>query len=187
MMPAWHVCEGTRLQQGRTGPAHTRRQRSWTHLQRRGLPKTRQAYLYAKESHSAPEPARALLPPAMSTQFSLSGMLHSEMPCIACRSAPEVPSAPRLLTSLSASSLARCFPRLAPSSLRCTWMPRHAGALSRGSTPSATPGGMERCTHPATSCGTVLRCGATRQTAPTRSLGAPGCAPTGSGTQSPPQ
>jgi hypothetical protein len=30
-------------------------------------------------------------------------------------------------------------------------MQRHAGALSRGSAHIATPGGMERCTHPATS------------------------------------
>jgi hypothetical protein len=29
--------------------------------------------------------------------------------------------------------------------------------LSRGSAPIATPGGMERCTHLATSCGTVRR------------------------------
>src|SRR5207302_4748008 len=104
-----------------TGTAHTRIHHSLTHMQRRGIPKTLQEYLYAKESHRAPEQARALLPPSMSTQVSMSGMLQRGMPCIACRSAPEVPYATRLITSLRASSIARCFPRLAPSSLRCTW------------------------------------------------------------------
>jgi hypothetical protein len=139
------------VREGSIGTATTLIQRSLTHMQRRSIPKTTQEYRYAKESHRAPEPARALLPPSLSTQRSLSGMLHREMPCIACRSAPEIQSATRLLTSLSASSIARCFPSLAPSFLRCTWMQRHAGALSRGSAHIATPGGIERCTHPATS------------------------------------
>jgi thymidylate synthase (FAD) len=120
-IPVWRVCEGTRVQQGSTGTAHTLIQRSLTHMQRRGIPKTIQAYLYAKESHRAPEQARALLPPSMYTQFSLRGMLQRGMPCIAFRSAPEVQYATRLITSLSASSIARCFPSLAPSSLRCNW------------------------------------------------------------------
>src|SRR5437660_3189559 len=81
-------------------------------MQRRGIPKTLQEYPYAKESHRAPEQARALLPPSMSTQVSMSGMLQRGMPCIACRSAPEVPYATRLITSLRASSIARCFPSL---------------------------------------------------------------------------
>src|SRR5215467_2948653 len=79
-------------------------------MQRRGRTKTLQAYLYAKESHSAPEHARALLPPLMHTQFSMTGTLQRGMSCIACRSAPEVQYATRLLTSLSAASIARCFP-----------------------------------------------------------------------------
>ena len=151
------VCEGTRVQQGGIGTANTPVQRSLTHMQRRGRTKTIQAYRYAKESHRAPEHARALLLPSMSTQFSMSGMLQRGMPCIACRSAPEVQYATRLIPSLRASSIARCFPSLTPSSLRCTWITRHSGALSRGSAPIATPGGMERCTHLATSCGTVRR------------------------------
>ena len=145
------VCEGTRVQQGGIGTANTPVQRSLTHMQRRGRTKTIQAYRYAKESHRAPDQARALLPQSMYTQFSMTGTLQRGMPCIAGRSAPEVPYATRLLTSLSASSIARCFPSLTPSSLRCTWMPRHSGALSRGSAHLATPGGMERCTHPPTS------------------------------------
>jgi hypothetical protein len=153
----WRVCEGTRVQQGGIGTAHTPMQRSLTHMQRRGIPKTIQAYRYAKESPRAPEHARALLPPSMYTPFSLTGMLQRGMPCIVGRSAPEVQYETRLITSLRASSIARCFPSLAPSSLRGTWMHRHAGALSRGSAHLATPGGMERCTHLATSCGTVLR------------------------------
>src|SRR5215813_5101936 len=84
-------------------------------MQRRGRTTTIQAYLYAKESHSAPEQARALLPPSMYTQFSMTGTLQRGMPCIAVRSAPEVQYETRLLTSLSASSIARCFPSLAPS------------------------------------------------------------------------
>ena len=139
------------LREGSTGTATTLIQRSLTHMQRRSIPKTTQEYRYVKESHRAPEPARALLPPSMSTQFALSEMLHRGMPCIACRSAPEVQYATRLITSLRASSIARCFPSLAPSSLRCTWMQRHSGVLERGSAHIATPGGSERCTHPATS------------------------------------
>ena len=122
-----------------------------THMQRRGIPKTIQAYLSAKESHRAPEQARALLPPSMYTQYSMTGTLQRGMPCIAVRSAPEVQYATRLITSLRASSIARCFPSLTPSSLRCTWITRHSGALERGSAHIATPGGIERCTHPATS------------------------------------
>src|SRR4030095_3175005 len=80
-------------------------------MQRRGISKTIQEYLYTKESHRAPEQARALLPPSMYTQFSLSGMLQRGMPYIACRSAPEVQYATRLITSLRASSIARCFPQ----------------------------------------------------------------------------
>jgi len=128
-IPAWRVCEGTRVHQGSTGTAYTLIQRALTHMQRRGIPKTIQEYLSAKESHRAPEQARALLPPSMYTQFSMSGMLQRGMPCSACRSAPEVPYATRLITSLRASSIARCFPSLAPSSLRCTWIQRHSGAL----------------------------------------------------------
>ena len=139
------------VREGSTGTATTLIQRSLTHMQRRGISKTIQEYLYTKESHRALEQARARLPPSMYTQFSLSGMLQRGMPYIACRSAPEVQYATRLITSLSASSIARCFPSLAPSSLRCTWMQRHSGALERGSAPIATPGGIERCTHPATS------------------------------------
>ena len=90
-------------------------------MQRRGITKTIQEYLYAKESHRAPEQARALLPQSMYTQFSMSGMLQRWMQCIAFRSAPEVQYATRLITSLRASSIARCFPSLAPSSLRCNW------------------------------------------------------------------
>src|SRR5215471_15744487 len=112
-------------------------------MQRRGRTTTIQEYRYAKERHSAPEHARVLLPPSMSTQCSLCGMLQRGMPCIACSSAPEVQYTTRLLTSLSASSIARCFPRLAPSSLRGTWMHRHSGALERGSAHIATPGGSE--------------------------------------------
>jgi len=109
--------------------------------------------------------------------------------CHVSHAGPLLRSSPatRLLTSLSASSLARCFPRLAPSSLRGTWMHRHSGALERGSAHIATPGGSERCTYLATSCGTVRRCGAPPQTAPTRSLDTPCCSPTDSGTQRPPQ
>ena len=128
-IPAWRVCEGTRVQQGSTGTAHTLIQRTLTHMQRRGIPKTIQEYLSAKESHRAPEQARALLPPSMYTQFSMTGTLQRGMPCIAVRSAPEVQYATRLITSLRASSIARCFPSLTPSSLRCTWIQRHSGAL----------------------------------------------------------
>src|SRR5262245_45826716 len=56
-----------------------------THMQRRGITKAIQAYLYAKESHRAPEQARALLPHSMDTQFSIAGTLHRWMPCIALR------------------------------------------------------------------------------------------------------
>ena len=43
----------------------------------------------------------------------MSGMLQRGMPCIAFRSAPEVQYATRRITSLRASSIARCFPSLA--------------------------------------------------------------------------
>jgi thymidylate synthase ThyX len=81
-------------------------------MQRRGIPKTIQEYLYAKESHRAPEQARALLPQSMYTQFSMTGTLQRGMQCIAVRSAPEVQYETRLITSLRASSIARCFPSL---------------------------------------------------------------------------
>jgi hypothetical protein len=99
------------------------------HMQRRAITKTIQEYLDAKESSRAPGQARALLPPPMYTQFSMTGTLQRGMPCIAGRSAPEVQYATRLITSLRAASIARCFPSLTPSSLRCTWMQRHSGVL----------------------------------------------------------
>ena len=85
-----------------------------THMQRRGITKAIQAYLYAKESHRAPEQARALLPHSMDTQFSMAGTLHRWMPCIALRSAPEVQSATRLITSLRVSASRDTFPAYAP-------------------------------------------------------------------------
>ena len=42
----------------------------------------------------------------------MTGTLQRGMQCIAFRSAPEVQYATRLITSLSASSIARCFPSL---------------------------------------------------------------------------
>ena len=87
-----------------------------THMQRRGITKAIQAYLYAKESHRAPEQARALLPHSMDTQFSMARTLHRWMPCIALRSAPEVQSETRLITSLRVSASRDTFPAYAPHS-----------------------------------------------------------------------
>ena len=84
-------------------------------MQRRGITRAIQAYLYAKESPRAPAPASALLPQAMSTQFARTGTLQSGMHCIALRSTPEVQYKTRLITSLRASASRDAFPASAPS------------------------------------------------------------------------
>ena len=73
-------------------------------MQRRGITRAIQAYLYAKESPRAPAPASARLPQALSTQFSRTGTLQSGLHCLALRSTPEVPYKTRLIPSLSASA-----------------------------------------------------------------------------------
>ena len=83
-------------------------------MQRREITRALQEYLYAKESPRAPAQARALLPQAMSTQFSRTGTLQSGMPCIALRSTPEVQYTTRLITSLRASASRDAFPASAP-------------------------------------------------------------------------
>ena len=83
-------------------------------MQRRGITRAIQEYLYAKESPRAPAQARALLPQAMYTQFSRTGTLQSGMHCIALRSTPEVQYKTRLITSLRASASRDAFPASAP-------------------------------------------------------------------------
>jgi len=83
-------------------------------MQRRGITRAIQEYLYAKESPRAPVQARALLPQAMYTQFSRTGTLQSGMHCIALRSTPEVQYKTRLITSLRASASRDACPASAP-------------------------------------------------------------------------
>ena len=86
-------------------------------MQRRGITRAIQEYLYAKESPRAPAQARVLLPQAMYSQFSRTGTLQSGMQCIALRSPPEVQYTTRLIPSLRASALRDAFPASAsPSS-----------------------------------------------------------------------
>ncbi len=106
----WRVRKGKSVKQGSTGIADETLQNAFNQEQTKLLAASKVMYLDSKNSHIAPEQARALLPQSMYTEFYMTGTLHRWAQFCQLRLQVDVQEETQIITRMIKDQLSEKYP-----------------------------------------------------------------------------